>query len=257
MNAIESQAKIHDEIAHLYSLERVNRTVFNRAFNRYYNRLVLSMFPADRDVRVLDLMGGTGILTHAVLEAGYGNVVLLDLSEGMLRFARETLRSGVRFCAADAMVLPFDGESFDVIVCRGGLHHLPDLGAGLREIHRVLKKGGTFLAYDPCDDLPPVRWLRRAMYLAFSFFDAEHERGLTSAEVRGALTAAGFAVAETRKFGFVGYIVSGMEAHLFPRVFGAFPHMHRLAERLCGIDARLEGARFLLATSFRAVKHQG
>ena len=63
MNAIETQAKIHDEIAHLYSLERVNRTVFNRAFNRYYNQLAgsspdESAVPAvltqmQRDVRVL------------------------------------------------------------------------------------------------------------------------------------------------------------------------------------------------------------
>lgn len=252
--AIETQAEVHARIAHLYALDRVNATIFNRAFNEYWNALVLSMFPESRSIRVLDLMGGTGILTDAILRAGYHDVTVLDLSRDMLGFARECLGSGPRLCAGDAMRLPLADASFDLVVCRGGLHHLPDMAAGIREVFRVVKPGGTFLAFDPCDDVPPVRWLRRLMYRAFAFFDAEHERGLASREIAAALAHARFSVEEMRKFGFIGYVVSGMEAHLFPSIFRHLPRADRFGRWLCQIDRRLEGSRFLLAVAFRAVK---
>lgn len=252
--AIKTQEAIHQKIAHLYSIERVNATVFNRAFNNYFNRLVLSMMPADRGVRVLDLMGGTGLLTHALFSAGYRNVVLADLSLDMLRYARGSLGAAARPCAGDAMQLPLPDGSFDVVICRGGLHHLPDLAAGVREVARVLKRHGRFLAFDPCDDLRAVRWVRRIMYRMFSFFDDEHEHGLTSRELGAALAAAGLAVQEMRKFGFVGYTASGVEAHLFPRLFAHLPRWQRLGAWVCRIDESLEGSAFLLATSVRAMK---
>lgn len=251
---LDAQAEVHRQIAPLYSLERVSRTVFNRAFNDYFNRLILSMMPADRGVRVLDLMGGTGLLTHALLSAGYRNVVLADLSLDMLRYARGSLGAAARPCAGDAMQLPLPDGSFDVVICRGGLHHLPDLAAGVREMARVLKRHGRFLAFDPCDDLGPVRWVRRLMYRMFSFFDDEHERGLTSRELGAALAATGLAVQEMRKFGFVGYVLSGVEAHLFPRFFARLPQWQRLGAWVCRIDESLEGSAFLLATSVRAAK---
>lgn len=252
--ALRRQAEVHGKIAHLYSLERVNATTFNRAFNDYFNRLVLSMFPADREARILDMMGGTGILSHALMGAGYRDVTLLDLSLDMLCFAQESLRPAPRLCAGDAMRLPFEDGMFDVVVCRGGLHHLPDLDASVGEAWRVLRKKGTFLAFDPCDDMTVVRWLRRAMYRMFSFFDAEHERGLTSREVRTSLERAGFVVTEMRKFGLLGYIVSGIEGHLFPRLFSLLPRSKAAGEWVCRIDARLEGAPFLLAMAFKATK---
>jgi ubiquinone/menaquinone biosynthesis C-methylase UbiE len=46
----------------------------------------------------------------------------------------------------DILRLPFPDKSFDVVFCRSVLHHLRDLGEGLRESYRVLKPGGTFLA---------------------------------------------------------------------------------------------------------------
>lgn len=251
---LTAQAEIHREIAPLYSIERVNATIFNRAFNDYWNRLVLSMMPPDRDGRVVDLMGGTGLLSQALVRQGYRNVVLLDLSVAMLGFAAKSLGSSLRLCAADAMQLPMADESFDVAICRGGLHHLPDMAQMIREVRRVLKKGGTFLTYDPCDDLQAVRWLRRSMYRLFSFFDDEHERGLSSPELAAAFTAGGMTVKEMRKFGFLGYTVSGIEAHLFPRAFSLLPRLRAMGDALCRLDEWLEGRRFLLATAVRAVK---
>jgi ubiquinone/menaquinone biosynthesis C-methylase UbiE len=249
-----AQAEIHREIAHLYAIERVNETVFSRAFNEYWNELVVSLMPADRNVAVLDLMGGTGLLSHGLVGAGFRNITLLDLSVDMLSYARKSLGTQVRTCAADAMKLPFDDARLDVVVCRGGLHHLPDLTDAMREIQRVLRPGGTFLAFDPCDDWLPIRWCRSAMYQLFRFFDAENERGLRSADLYAAARAAGFVVAETRKFGFAAYTLSGIEGFLFPRLFARVPRVVRLARWIARLERRLEGRPFLLAVALRAVK---
>lgn len=54
----------------------------------------------------------------------------------------------VRPLRADAERLPFSSGSFDIVFCRSVLHHLNDLDQGLREMQRVLKSGGLFLAWN-------------------------------------------------------------------------------------------------------------
>ena len=46
---------------------------------------------------------------------------------------------------ADALDLPFDGDSFDAVVCQFGVMFFPDRVAGYAEAWRVLKPGGSFL----------------------------------------------------------------------------------------------------------------
>ncbi len=251
---LAAQAAIHSEIAHLYALERVERTAFNSAFNEYWNELVLSLMPTDRSVNILDMMGGTGLLSHGLAGAGYRRITLVDLSLDMLRFARESLGGTVRTCAADALRLPFADSVLDVVVCRGGLHHLPDITAAMEEVHRVLRPGGVFLAFDPCDDWLPIRWSRLAMYHLFRFFDEENERGLRSEQLRDAARVAGLNLVEMRKFGFAAYTLSGLEGFLFPRLFARLPRPAMLARWAVSVERKVEGKGFLLAVAIRAVK---
>ena len=73
-------------------------------------------------------------------------LLLTDLSEGMLDAARENLgeRENITYQQADIQNIPFEDHSFDVVIANSMLYHVPDLEQGLREVRRVLRDGGIF-----------------------------------------------------------------------------------------------------------------
>ena len=101
--------------------------------------------------RVLDVATGGG---HTALAfAGFTpTVVATDLTPAMLRaaqhFSLEQGVTGIRFAAADVDSLPFREESFGVVTCRIAAHHFPQLLSALRQVARVLRRGGSFLVQD-------------------------------------------------------------------------------------------------------------
>lgn len=108
------------------------------------------------ETRVLDLCCGTGDLAFAFERtrlrairdpmAYRFPIVGSDFAEPMLTRARAKARRGrrgVTFVAADALKLPFPDESFDLVASAFGFRNLANYEQGLREMARVLKKGGT------------------------------------------------------------------------------------------------------------------
>ncbi len=76
-------------------------------------------------------------------------VTLTDLSAGMVAEATAALQNAGHsfyFQAADVQKLPFPDDSFDVVIANHMLYHVPDLTQGLREVRRVLRADGRFLA---------------------------------------------------------------------------------------------------------------
>ena len=59
---------------------------------------------------------------------------------------------------ADAEGIPYDDNTFDLVVGHAVLHHIPDVEKSLREVLRVLKPGGRFVfAGEPIDvDTSPL-----------------------------------------------------------------------------------------------------
>lgn len=97
---------------------------------------------------ILDVSTGTGEpgLT-AALRVPRGRVVGTDVSEGMVNIAnaKAKLRGIINFEArvADAEHLPFDDSSFDAVLCRLGVMFFSNPPAGVQEMVRTLKAGGT------------------------------------------------------------------------------------------------------------------
>ena len=99
--------------------------------------------------RSLEIGAGTGYFTLNLLRAGLiGEATCTDISPGMLStLAENAERLGVevRTVQADAERLPFEDESFDLVLGHAVLHHIPDLPRAFREFERVLAPGGTVL----------------------------------------------------------------------------------------------------------------
>lgn len=101
-----------------------------------------------KSLRVLDLGCGSGSLAVKLLERGH-SVLGVDISEVMVEKAQELADSvapgRAEFEVGDVEHLRFAEQSFDVVVAAGVLSHQADDEPTVREMHRVVKRGGAVL----------------------------------------------------------------------------------------------------------------
>lgn len=82
---------------------------------------------------------------------GRGSVTGLDISSTMVEIATENARQaavGVDFRRGDASNMPFDENSFDLIICQAAFKNFSRPRGALDEMHRVLRAGGTAVVQD-------------------------------------------------------------------------------------------------------------
>ena len=97
---------------------------------------------------MLDIATGTGdfaILAAQMLHPG--KLIGADISEGMMRIGKEKVKklgldTVVSFKKEDCMAMSFEGNTFDAVTAAFGIRNFQDLDKGLKEMCRVLKKGG-------------------------------------------------------------------------------------------------------------------
>lgn len=116
---------------------------------------------------VLDLGCGTAeLMSQVISEDSSRHMTGLDLSEEMLKIAKDKLGLKASFVLGDAENLPFADESFDLVYCNDSFHHYPHPQAVLLEMNRVLKPGGTLLIGD-CYEKGIARWIMN-IFMRFS-----------------------------------------------------------------------------------------
>ena len=98
---------------------------------------------------VLETAAGSGVVTRALSPklAEGASYSVTDLNQAMVDYAasRQPSNSRIKWQQANAMELPFENASFDLVCCQFGAMFFPDRVAGYREARRVLKPGGHFL----------------------------------------------------------------------------------------------------------------
>lgn len=123
--------------------------------HRLWKREMVRQCKAAQGVTALDVCCGTGDITIRLSQAG-AEVTGLDFSEAMLQIARQRkLRNSKKqtgglgeFIQGDALNLPFENASFDVVTIAYGLRNLSDFEGGLKELWRVLRSGGRLAVLD-------------------------------------------------------------------------------------------------------------
>jgi demethylmenaquinone methyltransferase/2-methoxy-6-polyprenyl-1,4-benzoquinol methylase len=168
----------------------MQRTYYDR-FSRYYDRFV-ALHSRDKQGlarqvladqllvqsggSVLDICTGTAsLLPHEQAKVGGGGqVVGVDFSHGMLKVAREKVRSfgNIHLVEADVGYLPFTAGRFDAVTCSHAFYELKGeaQNRALKEILRVLRPKGGFLMME--HDLPKNPLVRALFYFRLAFIGA-------------------------------------------------------------------------------------
>ncbi|MBZ9635229.1 methyltransferase domain-containing protein [Clostridium sp. FP1] len=99
--------------------------------------------------KILELGCGTGDLWNRNRENinEDWSITVSDFSKGMLESTKESLKPighNFTYGVIDAQDIPYEDESFDVVIARRMLYFVPDIEKALCEIKRILVKGGLF-----------------------------------------------------------------------------------------------------------------
>ena len=239
----DSRVPLDAALASAESKQRYVRRLFSTIADRYDLITVLLSFGLDRRWKArairlaqpvprslaLDLACGTGDLAFGLSHRG-ASVVALDVTHRMLQLAHARVDSAPggdpgsekgtrhafpRFVQGDMMSLPFSDGEFDVVTTGYGLRNVPQLEPAIREIHRVLRPGGTLVSLD---FNRPSSALVRAVYLGYltvvggllgwilhrdpdtyRYIPASIRRYPGAAAVCGLMKRSGFASAEWRR----------------------------------------------------------
>src|ERR1700749_134963 len=105
---------------------------------------------ADRFDDALEIGSGTGYFSLNLMQQGLiGRLTATDISPGMLTQLASTAAGlgldDVTTVVTEAETLPFDDESFDLVLGHAVLHHIPDLARAFAEFKRVLRPGGSIV----------------------------------------------------------------------------------------------------------------
>ncbi len=126
-------------------------------YDRYMVPLIFEAYAADIAQRaallspsaVLETAAGSGVVTRALapkLPPG-ASYTVTDLNQPMVDYAalRQPPDTRITWRQADALALPFEDATFDLVCCQFGAMFFPNRTSGYREARRVLKPGGHFL----------------------------------------------------------------------------------------------------------------
>jgi len=170
--------------------------------------------------RVADLGCGSGAFTELLRQAGY-KVTGIDISGKLIAVGRAKY-ANLDLIEGDAENLPFENGSIDGLMLSGLVHHFPDTRKLVAETHRVLRRGGAFMAFDP-NRMNPFMWLHRDPSSPFysRVGVTENERPILAGETAAIFRQAGFEVTTDYLAGMAYRYVASARTRLLLPVYNA------------------------------------
>ena len=99
------------------------------------------------DMKVLEIGCGIGTITHELTKAGF-DIIGTDISKTAIEHGRKKY-PGVRLEVHPGEILPFENNSFDMVISFDVLEHIKEVDRHLVEVVRVLRPGGFYLLQTP------------------------------------------------------------------------------------------------------------
>ena len=142
---------VFDSVASNYDLMN---DVMSLGTHRLWKNYTIASSNVSKGDKVLDIAGGTGDLAIKFRKkvGDSGKVILSDINGSMLEEGRKNLINhgviDVDFIQANAESLPFEDNTFDCVSIAFGLRNITHKNIALKQMHRVLKKGGSLLVLE-------------------------------------------------------------------------------------------------------------
>ena len=139
--------------------------------DKYWRRKAIDKLRPYRPKRILDVATGTGDCAIEAARALQPKELLgTDISEGMMQVGRDKvaamgLDSVIRFQREDCLALSLADDSFDAVTAAFGIRNFQNLEQGLREMRRVLRKGGHLCVIELTT---PVAFPMRQLFSIYS-----------------------------------------------------------------------------------------
>lgn len=207
----------------------VGRRAILRSFLKRVVRDLQSAPGASKDLNILDVGCGTGANLEMLGE--FGKAQGVDVSAEALSFCQARGLENVKLGAAEA--LPYPDASFDLVTGLDVVEHLDDDLAGLKEMHRVLRRDGRALLFVP------------AFMFLWGVQDdiSNHRRRYTLTDLRRVVKTAGFEV-ERASYVNLSFFAPILLGRLFMRATGLRPESENniTIGFLNGLMGRLLGA---------------
>jgi ubiquinone/menaquinone biosynthesis C-methylase UbiE len=123
---------------------------------------IFNQFKMEKGVKILDCLGGNGLLTKVINHTSFVNIptiITSDISEGMIINARTNKLPAIRQATQKMFI---KSESIDGVILAYGTHHIPktERYEVVKEAKRVLKKGGELLLHDFEENSPVEQWFK-------------------------------------------------------------------------------------------------
>jgi 2-polyprenyl-3-methyl-5-hydroxy-6-metoxy-1,4-benzoquinol methylase len=151
---------------------------------------------------VLELGCGTGYFTQELARCG-ADIVAVDVSPELLEIARANCSApNVRYEIQNAYELSYPGDAFDSVVGSSVLHHL-EIEEALRQIHRVLRPGGTMFFTEPNMLNPQIVIQKNVPWVKQRLGDSPDETAFFRWRLRRLLEATGFSGVRIDPFDFL------------------------------------------------------
>lgn len=157
-----------DSIAHSYDF--LNHAL-SLGIDKRWRRAAIDTLRPYAPHEMLDVATGTGdFALLAARELKPEHLTGVDISEGMMSIARQKVEAAgldhvIRFQREDCLDMSFPDETFDALTVAYGIRNFSDLDRGLREMHRVLRRGGRVVIIELTS---PHRFPMKQMFWIYS-----------------------------------------------------------------------------------------